>query len=561
MTQTKGKLNIVAVVTMCFIFAMISFVTNMAAPFGNIWKGQYEWAGMMGNMMNFAAYLFMGIPAGKMLLKVGYKKTTLIALATGFVGIVIQWLSSRTFFAGSAIYVYLLGAFVCGFCVCMLNTVVNPMLNILGGGGNRGNQLIQTGGTLNSLSGTLTPFLTGALIGTVTKKTSMADVAPLLFIAMGVFFLAFVIISMLNIPEPAAERKNVKYEHSALSFRHLKMGVVAIFFYVGIEIGIPSQLNFYLSDAGVKGAGILVNGALIGGAFAAAYWFLMMIGRFLSTLISGKVSTKVQMTTVSTVAILFVLLAIFIPKTTGLDAPKFIYNPESKTVGILVDNGMDEAAAKDYIANPTPEAIAPYLADLAESFDITVVKAPVCDQVPECCREGQGVCPEHPNCSEHQNCAAAPACPEHKGCAEEAVPACPEHKGCAEEAAPSEDEGKVKVCETELPAVIAQKLKESQETPKIPLSIIFLILCGLCTSVMWGGIYNLSVEGLGKYTEQASGLFMTMVVGGGIMPLIQDFLAKGLGYMTSYWLVIAMIAYILFFALVGSKNVNKDIPV
>ena len=48
--------------------------------------------------------------------------------------------------------VYLLGAFVCGFCVCILNTVVNPMLNLLGGGGNRGNQLIQTGGSLNSLA-------------------------------------------------------------------------------------------------------------------------------------------------------------------------------------------------------------------------------------------------------------------------------------------------------------------------------------------------------------------------------------------------------------------------
>ena len=53
--MTQKKSNIVAIITMCFIFAMISFVTNMAAPFGNIWKGQYSWAGMMGNMMNFAA--------------------------------------------------------------------------------------------------------------------------------------------------------------------------------------------------------------------------------------------------------------------------------------------------------------------------------------------------------------------------------------------------------------------------------------------------------------------------------------------------------------------------
>ncbi len=202
-TTTNKNGRLVAIITMCFIFAMISFVTNMAAPFGNIWKGQYSWAAMMGNMMNFAAYLFMGIPAGKMLVKVGYKKTTLIALATGFVGICIQYLSSFGFLGESAIYVYLLGAFVCGFCVCMLNTVVNPMLNILGGGGNRGNQLIQTGGTLNSLTGTLTPLLVGVLIGTVTDNTAMSDVVPLLFIAMGVFALAFIIISFVNIPEPA----------------------------------------------------------------------------------------------------------------------------------------------------------------------------------------------------------------------------------------------------------------------------------------------------------------------------------------------------------------------
>lgn len=220
--MTKQKTNIVAIVTMCFIFAMISFVTNMAAPFGNIWGHQYSWAGMMGNMMNFAAYLFMGIPAGKMLVKVGYKKTTLIALAVGFIGICVQYVSSFESLAGAAIYVYLLGAFICGFCVCMLNTVVNPMLNILGGGGNKGNQYIQIGGTLNSLTGTLTPLLVGVLIGTVSDSTAMSDVSPLLFIAMAVFAIAFVIIKFVNIPEPAQERKVEKYEssawHSATSF-------------------------------------------------------------------------------------------------------------------------------------------------------------------------------------------------------------------------------------------------------------------------------------------------------------------------------------------------------
>lgn len=424
----EKKRNMVAIVTMCFIFAMISFVTNMAAPFGNIWKHNYSWAGMMGNMMNFAAYLFMGIPAGKMLIKIGYKKTTLAALAVGFFGIVIQWLSSRSFLGGSAIYVYLLGAFICGFCVCMLNTVVNPMLNILGGGGNRGNQFIQIGGTMNSLTATLTPLLVGVLIGTVTEDTRMVDVEPLLYIAMAVFALAFIIISFVKIPEPAASRKNTKFESSAWKFRHCALGVVAIFFYVGIEIGIPAQLNFYLSDASSKGAGIAIGGAAIGGAIAAVYWLLMMVGRACSSAISGKVSTRIQIIAVSSAAIAFILIAIFLPKSLTVSMP-----------GYSAANGF-------------------------EMF-------------------------------------------------------------------------------------------------QVPASALFLVLCGLCTSVMWGGIFNLSTEGLGKYTEQASGIFMMMVVGGGIMPLLQDVIAKSAGYMASYWLVIAMLCYILYYALFGCKNVNPEISV
>lgn len=424
----EKKRNMVAIVTMCFIFAMISFVTNMAAPFGNIWKLNYSWAGMMGNMMNFAAYLFMGIPAGKMLIKIGYKKTTLAALAVGFFGIVIQWLSSRSFLGGSAIYVYLLGAFICGFCVCMLNTVVNPMLNILGGGGNRGNQFIQIGGTMNSLTATLTPLLVGVLIGTVTEDTRMVDVEPLLYIAMAVFALAFIIISFVKIPEPAASRKNTKFESSAWKFRHCALGVVAIFFYVGIEIGIPAQLNFYLSDASSKGAGIAIGGAAIGGAIAAVYWLLMMVGRACSSAISGKVSTRTQIIAVSSAAIAFILIAIFLPKSLTVSMP-----------GYSAANGF-------------------------EMF-------------------------------------------------------------------------------------------------QVPASALFLVLCGLCTSVMWGGIFNLSTEGLGKYTEQASGIFMMMVVGGGIMPLLQDMIAKNVGYMASYWLVIAMLCYILYYALFGCKNVNPEISV
>lgn len=414
--------RMVAIITMFFIFAMISFVTNMAAPFGNIWGFRYEWAGMAGNLMNFTAYLFMGIPAGNMLIKYGYKKTALIALAVGAIGLGIQLLSGNLGGGEMALYVYLLGALVCGFCVCMLNTVVNPMLNLLGGGGNKGNQLIQTGGTLNSLAGTLTPMLVGMLVGTLTKETTMAEVAPLVITGIVIFVLAFIIISFIKIQEPQANLAKVKYEHSPLSFRHCLLGVIAIFFYVGIEIGIPGEMNAWISRMSFEGA------AAVAGSLAALYWLMMLIGRFLSSIISGKISTRTQMVTVSSVAIILVLTAIFLPESITFKSPEF------------------------------------------KALNIT--------------------------------------------------------------------------------------------SGEVPLKCLFLFLCGLCTSVMWGGIFNLATEGLGKYTAKASGIFMTMVVGGGIMPFIQDYIARSTGdYISSYWLIVAMLAYILFYSFTGSQNVNTDIPV
>ena len=95
----------------------------------------------------------------------------------------------------------------------------------------------------------------------------------------------------------------------------------------------------------------------------------------------------------------------------------------------------------------------------------------------------------------------------------------------------------------------------------IPVNMFFMILCGLCTSVMWGSIFNLAAEGLGKYTPAASGIFMALVCGGGILPFFQGLLADSIGYMMSYIVPVIALIYILFYALWGSKNVNTDIDV
>lgn len=423
--QTNKKGTLVAIITMMFLFAMISFVTNMAAPFGTIWKQHYDWAGMMGNMMNFLAYLFMGIPAGMMITKYGYKKTALVALALGFIGIAIQYGSSRMDGNEISTYaVYLLGAFVCGFCVCILNTVVNPMLNLLGGGGNRGNQLIQTGASLNSLAATLTPMVAGSMIGEITKSTSLEVVSPLLLIALVIFAASFFIVWFTQLTEPETEKADVIGGiKGALGYRQLLLGIIAIFFYVGIEVGIPGQLLFYLSQPVAEGG--VLGSAAIAGLIAGIYWLLMLVGRFVSAFISGKVSSRTQLTVTSALALVLLLAAIFMP--------------EANTMSLTIPN-------------------------IAES---TWIEA------------------------------------------------------------------------------------------EVPTKVLLIILCGICTSVMWGVIFNLATEGLGKYTATASGLFMTMVVGGGVMPLIQNLMATKVGDINSYWLVVGMLAYMLFYALIGSHPSKK----
>ena len=497
-TQQEKGTNWVAVITMMFIYGMISFVTNLAAPMGSVWKyqpgidGSNMW-GMMGNMMNFLAYLFMGIPAGKMLTKCGYKKTALIAIATGFVGVGIQFLSGKIGICSDcqsfalvggkpfSFYIYLLGAFVCGFSVCMLNMVVNPMLNLLGGGGNRGNQLNLIGTTFNSVCGTATPILVGALIGEITKATKVADVNLVMFIALAVFAAAFIVLTFIPIANP--EQGNTTEEIPVLAplkFRHCLLGVIAIFMYVGIEIGIPATMNNWLADkdnsplkslgyetqpewtgvekscgkcgahyrdysvevaaaeAGKKAVEAAkaaaeksgqpfkepLGTATVAGMVAGTYWFLMLIGRTIGAFIGGKVSSRVLMTFTTFTAIALICIGVFVPASTSTSMPVFT---------------------------------------------------------------GKGF-------------------------------------------------------------VMAT----------VPLTALLFALCGLCTSIMWPSTFNLATERLGKYTAAASGLFMVMVVGGGVLPLVQNGIADKLGYMVSYAVPVFALAYMFVYSAFLSKP-PKDI--
>jgi FHS family L-fucose permease-like MFS transporter len=481
--NTEKKSYALPIAMMFALFFMVAFVTGLPSPMGVIVAKQFgasNFESQLGFFANFIAYAFMGLPAGIMLKRKGYKFTALTAVTVGFLGVGIQFLSGHV----ESFTVYLIGAFISGFSMCLLNTVVNPMLNTLGGGGNKGNQLLQLGGSFNSIAATITPMLVGYLMGAEAGRT-IEKANPALLLAMGIFAFAFLVLLFVKIPEPHLEakrtEKKTKDPHSPLSFRHFIFGIIAIFIYVGVEVGIPSTANLYMTtfttqnaeeviskynkqqsdpvvletlkkqDAANKQnekyvaqviakdsftkATKVVDGkqtpglgidAGIAGIIVGLYWLLMMCGRLIGGAFGSKVSTKAMMRVVASLGLIFILMAIFLPKTIAINIP------------------------------------------LSLSFN---------------------------------------------------------------------------------------------EFQVVPISILFLVLCGLCTSVMWGGIFNLAVEGLGKYTASGSGWFMVMVCGGGIIPLLQGYIADVAGYTNSYWVMFICVAYLLWYSLIGCKNVNKDIPV
>lgn len=413
------------------LFFMIAFVTGYQNPLGEVIKkmtGGNAVLTQLGTLCNFIAYAFMGYPAGKLLERSGYRVTALGACAVGFLGVLITYMSGMIPDNTHAVVVYMIGAFVAGFSMCMLNTVVNPMLNSLGRDQKQGNQLVQFGGSCNSLGATLAPVIVGGLIG--GSASSIASANPVFYMAMAIFALAFAVIYFSDLPEapgfgqPKAKKEKLRIA-DALRYSNFRWGLLCIFCYVGIEVGLANWTLQYLINSEIVITGNpLFEAAAIAGTVVGIYWLLMLVGRLLGGIVGGRVSSRAMMLFTSALGIALVICGIYLPETQ-----------------------------------------VPFIGFDSNHMLFSVVN--------------------------------------------------------------------------------------------IPLNAILLIACGLCTSVQWGATFNLAVEGLGKYTALASGLFMVMVCGGGIFPMIQGFFADA-SIIGSFWLIVALWAYMFLYGLRLSKPDRRE---
>ena len=403
----KGsRLTIAVMFGMVF---MVGFVTMFTGPLAAVVKAQFGASNALsqfGSSANFLAYLFMGVPCGMILKRRGYRFSSLAAVSVGIVGVALQVLAG--FVASFGVYV--VGAFVAGLSMCMLNTVANPMMNTLGGGGKGGNRLVQYGCTFNSVGGMSSPLILGFLIGNEVAKANVLDALPVQAAALAFFVFGLVVIMKADIPEPHLEPDAPSPWgdiFAAFKFRHFALGALAMFLFEPVECGICNMVNLYLTAEGTPA----YVGAVVGGAMVSAYCALMMVGRFGAGMFGNRISPRAMISSAAVFCIALLVAAVNVP-----------------------------------------------FVKVAVPFTSTAV----------------------------------------------------------------------------------------------PLSAVLMTLCGLGISVMFGGIFNLATEGLGRLVPVASGITMSLVSGGALLAVI-GVVTDRFGILSSCWVFAGFLAYILFFAVAGSR--------
>ena len=310
----KGnRLTIAAMFALSF---MVGVTSMFAGQIGGVVKAQFgasNAASQFGAAAMFLAYLFMGIPAGVVLKRTGYRFTSLLAIGVGAAGLVVQTLSGFV----ESFSVYVAGSFVSGLSMAMMFTVVNPLLNTLGGGGQGGNRLIQFSCSCNSLGGLLSPMILGLLFGNEIAKAKVIDALPIQLAALIAFVFAFIVIFRADIAEPHL-KKVEKVEGGMLAdfrrlfgFRHFVLGMVAVFLFEPIEAAVPAMMPIYFTQEGVP----WYRGAAYAGTIVSLYMLCMLGGRFLAGLVSSRVTPRTMMVFCSFGAIAMLLGALDTPWT------------------------------------------------------------------------------------------------------------------------------------------------------------------------------------------------------------------------------------------------------
>ena len=286
---------LIIVIAVCFL---IGFVTTMNNSMIEFCKEAFKLSDAQGQLVNTAFYgaYALSIPFGFMMSKIGYKKTLLLGLGVVGLGFIINWaaISSNLQADTAVIYTYFLGSmFVVALGIVMLQLVANPYVMVLGAP-EKGAFRMTLSQAINSVATTLAPIFIGSVIIGNQLPTPSAVPAP--YLGLGIFTLLLcVILAFLNLPEIKEEEQAAEatgevkeYKSSVFKYPHVWLGALAIFMYMGLEIGIPSMLPAYFkADPTLPGKAT---------DYLWMYWGGMMVGRFIGAAVLSKFQPRTILT-------------------------------------------------------------------------------------------------------------------------------------------------------------------------------------------------------------------------------------------------------------------------
>ena len=313
-------------ITLVFLFFVVGFLTTANTQFQAPLKETFlANAGRFKNTFAtlitfswFLAYPLAGPVGSRWVNRHGYKGTLLRGIIVMLAGLLLFFASSwytvrfpgSALKAGSAVIpvgfiIFLLGSFIVGASATILQVVINPYLSACDVKGTQAVQRMAIGGTANSVGTTVAPyFVTGVVFGGLAMEQINISQLQVPFLALtGVMLVVLLVLSRLRLPDIAGTRSDSeeKLEKSVWSFSHLTLGVIAIFFYVGVEVCIGANINMYAIDKGLASPALL----------ATLYWGGMLIGRAVGSSLS-KIPPRTQLTVTTVAASVLVVLAVIL---------------------------------------------------------------------------------------------------------------------------------------------------------------------------------------------------------------------------------------------------------
>jgi FHS family L-fucose permease-like MFS transporter len=312
-TPTAGNLPLVFLTSLFFMWGLMTSLNDILIPhLRNAFALSYTQA-MLIQFCFFGAYALVSLPAGKLLERIGYQRGIVAGLAIAGLGCWIFWPAAATLS-----YPFFLGAlFILASGITILQVSANPYVSALGDARTASSRLTLTQ-AFNSLGTTVGPLFGGLLILTVAGvgvteglAGEQARTVQLPYLVLGgLFFVLALVFLKLRLPVLAIEQgvhaDTAFAGKTAWSFSHLKLGTIAIFVYVGAEVGIGSFLINYFGEEHVAG---LAEAAAA--PFVAYYWGGAMVGRFIGAAVMRRIAAGTVLGFCALAAALLIGISIF----------------------------------------------------------------------------------------------------------------------------------------------------------------------------------------------------------------------------------------------------------